>query len=123
MEQTEKQRTIQQNRALHKYFEILANTLNSAGLDMKKTLKPEIDIPWSKETIKEYIWKPIQKAQLNKGSTTELTTTEMDKVFDTINRFLAEKFGITETFPSIENIMTKLREEEDANNLYKVKKE
>ena len=109
----EKQRTIQQNRALHKYFGLLANSFNDAGLDMKKVLKPEIDIPWSGASVKEYIWKPIMKAQLQKSSTTELTTKEIDKVFDTINRFLSEKFGITESFPSIEEIISKQREEED----------
>jgi len=109
----DKKRTIQQNKALHKYFGLLADTFNQAGLDMKKVLKPEIDIPWSPESVKEYIWKPIQKAQLQKSSTTELTTKDIDKVFDTINRFLGEKFGITEPFPSIEEIISKQREEED----------
>ena len=104
-EKKEKQRTILQNNALHLYFENLAETLNSAGLDMKKVLKPEIDIPWSKETVKEYLWKPIQNAQLGKKSTTELTTKEIDKVFDTINRHLGEKLGVHTDFPSIEDIL------------------
>ena len=43
-----KQRTLQQNKALHKYFEILADTLNEAGLDARVVLKPEIEIPWTK---------------------------------------------------------------------------
>lgn len=104
-------RTSLQNRALHLYFTQLAKTLNDAGLDMKKVLKPEIDIPWNGETIKEYIWRPVQKAQLNKASTTELTTKEIDEVFDTINRHLA-KFGVHKAFPSIEAIMDELRSRE-----------
>ena len=113
MDQETKKRSELQNKALHKYFELLADTFNDAGLDMKKVLKPEIDIPWSKLSVKEYIWRPVMKAQLQKSSTTELTTKEIDKVFDTINRFLSEKFGITESFPSIEEIISKQREEED----------
>lgn len=106
-EKLKKQRTSLQNRALHLYFQTLADTLNDCGMDMKKVLKPEIDIPWSKETIKKYLWKPIQKAQLEKESTTELTTQEIDLVFNTLNRHIA-KFGIHEPFPSVKEIMFQL---------------
>lgn len=99
-----KQRSLVQNRAMHKFFELLADELNSAGWDMKKVLKPHVDIPWSKTTIKEYIWKPIQDAQLVKGSTTELTTDEVQKVYETINRFMGDKFGVHVPWPSEEQL-------------------
>ena len=104
-EKTYPQRTKQQNKALHVLFGLLANTLNDNGLDMRKTLKPEIDIPWSASSAKEYLWRPIQKAQLNKQSTTELTTKEIDEVFDTINKHIGEKFGLHIPFPSIESLI------------------
>ena len=47
-------RTLQQNRALHVLFQMLANELNSNGLDMRKTLKPSVDIPWSGRSVKEW---------------------------------------------------------------------
>jgi len=103
----EKNRTISQNRALHKYFEMLAQELTNAGLDMRKTLKPTVEIPWSGATVKEYLWRPIMKAQLNKESTTEMTTKEIDQVFDTINLHLSTKFGISVQFPSIDELMLK----------------
>ena len=99
------QRTRQQNNALHKYFRLLSDTLNEAGLGMKKVLKPEIEIDWTAELVKEYLWRPVMKAQLGKKSTTELTTTEIDKILETITRHLGEKFGIEQDFPSIESIM------------------
>jgi hypothetical protein len=99
------QRTKQQNKALHVLFNLLAQTLNDNGLDMRKTLKPEVEIPWSGRSVKEYLWRPIQTAQLNKKSTTELTTKEIDEVFDTINKHLGEKFGFHVPFPSIEELM------------------
>ena len=102
---SEKIRTIQQNKALHKYFQMLADELNILGLDMRKTLKPSIDIPWSGATVKEFLWRPVQQAQLRKKSTTELTTQEIDKVFDTINRHLGERFGVSIQFPSIDALM------------------
>jgi hypothetical protein len=101
------ERTTQQNKALHLFFTHLAEELNNAGLDMRKTLKPEVSIPWSSKTVKEYLWRPIQKAQLGKESTKDLETVEIDKVFETLTRHLGEKFGLELEFPSIE---AKLRE-------------
>lgn len=92
------QRTNQQNKALHTFFELVAEALNEAGLDMRKTLKPEIEIPWSKETVKEFLWRPVQKMQLDKKSTMELTTKDIDVIYDTLNRFLS-KHGIHIDFP------------------------
>ena len=61
MEQEEKKRSDQQNKALHVLFELLAEKLNESGLDMRKTLKESIDIPWTKDTVKNFLWRPIQK--------------------------------------------------------------
>ena len=102
-----KQRTKSQNKSLHLYFTQLAELLNDSGLDMKKTLKPEIDIPWSGKSIKEFLFRPIMKAQLQKDSTTELTTKEIDQVVDVINRHLGEKFGITLGFPGLDSLLFK----------------
>jgi hypothetical protein len=103
------QRTNQQNKALHVLFQLLANTLNEAGLDMRKTLRPTVEIPWSGPSVKEFLWRPIQTAQLDKRSTTELTTVEIDQVFDTINKHLGERFNLHVPFPSVEEII--LRQE------------
>ena len=105
MELKQAQRTIQQNKSLHLFFRLLAEELNNSGLDMRKTLKPEIAIPWSPNTIKEYLWRPIQMAQLQKISTTQLTTDEITTIYDTLNRHLGEKFGVFVPFPSIEQLM------------------
>lgn len=98
------QRSTQQNKALHLYFEHLASELNDAGLDMRKTLKPAVEIPWSAQTVKEYIWRPIMTAQLHKRSTTELETQDVDLVFNTITRHLADRFGLAVEFPSFESL-------------------
>ncbi len=104
MEKQDELLTRQQQKALHLYFDHLGKTLNELGLDMRKTLKPSIDIPWSKDTVKEYLWRPVQDAQLMKKSTTKLKRKEVTLIWETLNRFLSEKFGITEPFPSIEEI-------------------
>lgn len=88
------QRSQKQNRAIHLWFRLLADTLNDSGLDMKTVLKPSVSISWTDKTIKEYIYKPIIEAMLLKKSTTELTTKEIDKVWEIINLHLGEKFGV-----------------------------
>jgi hypothetical protein len=105
MEEKEK-RTSNQNRALHLLFRLWAEALNDAGLDMKKTLKESVEIPWDEHTIKRDLWKPIQKAVLHKDSTTKLLKDkEIDEVYDVLNRHLGEKFGIYVPFPSLERVM------------------
>lgn len=98
-------RTDRQNRALHLYFTMLTEALNDAGYDMRRTLKQDIDISWTPDNIKNYLWRPIQEAKLNKTSTTELNTKDIDSVYDELNRHLGEKLGVHVPFPSIEDLM------------------
>lgn len=86
-------RTAQQNKALHKYFEMLAETLNDAGLDMKVVLKPSIAIDWTKDSVKDYLWRPIQEAYIKEHSTTQLTTKDLNQIWAFLDRHLKEKFG------------------------------
>lgn len=106
------QRTLKQNNALHKYYEAIAKVLNDAGLDMRVVLKPEVDIPWTTENVKNFLWRPVQLAYLGKKSTTELETDEVNKVYEVLTRHLGEKFGIFIEFPSIEALL-KAQEEEN----------
>lgn len=108
---TEQQRSDRQNRALHLYFKFIAQELNLHGLDMKKMLfHHDVEIPWNPTTVKEYLWRPIQRVQLLKESTKELTTADVDKVLETVIRLLARQ-GLQVEFPSIETLMYKKREE------------
>lgn len=98
-------RTLQQNRALHLLFDMLADELNSAGLDMRKVLKPGIAIPWTKTSVKEFLWRPVQRSMFGKVSTIQITTKELQDTFDVLNRHLGEQFGLHVPFPSIEEII------------------
>lgn len=99
----EHKRTIQQNRALHKYFRLLAEEFNAAGLDMRLVLKPEIAISWTARNVKDYLWRPFQRALTNKESTKELgKLKEIDLIYDNLNRHLSEKFGLHVPFPTSE---------------------
>lgn len=113
----EEKRTKQQNRALHLFFRLLAEKLNDAGLDMKKTLKESIDIPWDEYTIKRDLWKPIQKAVLHKDKTRKLLKKkEIDDVYNVLNRHLGETFGVYVPFPSEEEMKERERLEKLGRN-------
>lgn len=98
--ETEKQRTLKQNKSLHKFCELLADELNAAGLDMKTVLKPSVDISWSKQSVKEFLWRPIQEAMLQKESTTDLNSAEPSEIHAVLMRHLSEKFGVYVSWPS-----------------------
>lgn len=99
-----KRRSDAQNRALHLYFTKLAKALNDAGWDMKKTLKEEISIDWSSYSVKENIWRPLQKSKLGKVSTTQLKTNDIDKIYDIINREIGGRTGVSVPFPCEEEL-------------------
>lgn len=108
-------RTNKQNRALHLWIRKLVLELDSAGLDMKKVLKPEVDIPWTDDLVKQYLWKPVQKAMLGKERTRDLETSEVSKVYDTLNRHLSSKFGVSVPFPEIYQLLYGQEANEQAN--------
>lgn len=96
------QRTLQQNKALWLFYQLLADELNAAGLDQRKVLKPSVAIPWSKDSIHDMLWLPIQEAMYGTDSTTQLTSEQIDKVYDVLNRHLGETTGVHVPFPSEE---------------------
>lgn len=96
----ERQRTLAQNRALHKMFEILADELNDCGMYINKVIKMEA--PWNADRVKELILREVQKTMTGKTSTTKITTKEIDEIFEVIHKALAEK-GVEIFFPSIQS--------------------
>jgi hypothetical protein len=101
IKRTPKTRTMTQNRALHVFCSLLAEALNSAGkervknneppLDMRHVLKQDVEIPWSMQTVKDFLWRPIQKSITGKDSTTEITTVEPSDIHAVLARHLGEK--------------------------------
>lgn len=91
---TGKQRTLTQNSALHLFCQMLSDQLNASGLDMRKVMKPEAEIPWDGNSVKERLWKPLQEAILGKLSTTEADRVEYTLVHEVLGRHLAKTQGI-----------------------------
>ena len=94
-------RTSRQNRALHLFFEQVAKELNNLGIPfVYHGLKgQELEMQWTGELFKKFTWAQIQEAMFGTTSTTKLKTDEIDKIFEVINKFFAEK-GITVSFPN-----------------------
>lgn len=94
-------RTPAQQRALEVYCRELANALNDAGYEMKAVMAAKhVDVPWTQALVKDTLWKPLQKAMLDEISTTEMSTGEVSKVYEVLNRHIAENFGVSVPFPS-----------------------
>lgn len=96
---TETPRSKKQNNALHMYLSHLAKDLNDRGFDMRKVLKPEVEIPWTTKSAKEFLWRPIQEIMTGEESTRNASTTDYPQIYDALNRHLGTKFGVSVEWP------------------------
>ena len=94
------QRSLTQNSAIHKYFELLSSELNDTGIDMYTVLSSAIEIPWTPELVKEVLWKRVQSAMFNIDSTSKLSRQQVSQVYDVIHRKMAMDHGVNVPFPS-----------------------
>lgn len=97
MDTDEKRRTIQQNKALHKWFADIARTLNEHGADMQATLEAldVVDAPWTAASVKEVIFKPLLAQIAGVESTADASTTDYTPVMQAMNKAFAQALGIT----------------------------
>jgi hypothetical protein len=88
-------RTGAQNKAMHVGFGLVARALNEAGLDMRTVLKPDIELPWTKDSVKQYLFKPILTLMYGKDHTADLDKLEEpEAVWETMMRFLMQNHGV-----------------------------
>lgn len=101
----EQKRTLRQNKSLHQYFELVAHELQNQGQTMQSVVKKLdfCEITPTKDSVKSIIWKPIQEVVVGKALTRELTTAEINKVYEIVSMFLSKQFGIDLPFPSEED--------------------
>jgi hypothetical protein len=93
-------RTLPQNNALYKFFELLAAALNDKHLYIQMDfLGKHIEVEWSKDEVKKRIWKPVMQAKTGKTSTTKLERAEVGAIYDTLNLFFIEKYDLFCPFP------------------------
>ena len=86
--------TGKQFSALHVWCQFVADVLNAAGLDQRVILKPGVPIDWTKDSVKQNLYKPLLEAMTGKKSTTEQNTVEPSEVAETLARHLGQKWGV-----------------------------
>jgi len=93
-------RSSRANNALHLLFRQMADALNDTGRTFVfKGLKGiDIEVKYTEALVKETIWKPLQNALLEKSSTTQLTSKDIDLIFEILNKWFGEQ-GIQILFP------------------------
>lgn len=95
-------RTSAQNRAIHLYLTQVAEELDRHGFTIQNVVAKirRAEIRPTGKNLKEVMWRPYQIAALKKDSTTQLTKLDVDKVYEGLNKFLAENFdGLHVPFP------------------------
>ena len=102
-----KTRTNTQNAALHLFFDWLAMELNAEGLTQKLVfdkLKDGSHAAWDRDSTKN-LWRIMQRALVQKNSTSELTTAEVDKIYQALQTFFMDRMNFTITeFPSRDDL-------------------
>lgn len=92
-------RTALQNRALHKFFGIIADRLNDLGHEcIVQRLDDLVGMPYTTNLVKENVWKVVQIDLFDIESTTKINTEQINQIADVIIKFYAEK-GIIVDFP------------------------
>lgn len=103
--ETEKQRTIKQNSCLHEYCGELAKALDEAGFEQREVFErfhTEFDVPWTKYAIKG-VCQRVGFLMFGKKSTAELTTVEMQKVYEVVDKRISEITGIRVEWPNVDS--------------------
>lgn len=93
-------RTLAQNRALHIYATEVATELNNSGIGIDVFFK-NVQADHTMESVK-FLWQGFAMAKYGKKGTSQLTTSELNAVFEEVNRHIAS-FGLHIPFPSQEN--------------------
>ena len=91
-------RTLPQNNSLHKYLTEIARQMNDEDLDMREVITVAIEP--TMEIVKEKMFHPIMKSMYpDVKSTKDLKTTELQKVYETFNREIGIRLGVSADWP------------------------
>ncbi len=95
----EKQRTMKQNAALHVYANWLAAAMDAQKLDMREVVM--VRVPPTAELVKDLMIKPLACWMYpTKTSTTQLTTEEIQDVYQMMDKIIQRRFGMHVPWPN-----------------------
>ena len=83
-------RTWRQNNTLHLLFRRMAKALNDAGFEIPHPFKPDLEIPYSEESVKELLYKPIITMYFKVDRSSDLDAEQLSEsmtiLVDAVNR-------------------------------------
>ena len=83
-------RTYRQNNTLHLLFRRMAEALNDSGFEISPPFKPDREMPWSQESVKDLLYRPIITSYFKVPRSSHLNTEELSKsmeiLVDAVNR-------------------------------------
>jgi len=105
-------RTTLQNRSLHLYLKLIANALNSAGIDQRMLLnsfKDGFSLPNTEVSMK-MLFQRISGVMHGEDRTHRLSTKEIQQTYEAMDMGLSQKHGVHIPWPSLEEQMMQDRE-------------
>lgn len=107
-----------QYRALHLWFQKMADALNAAGYDYKAFLKAvdyRLDVPFNKQLFKDQVWRPWQIYHtMNENnpegiiSTLDITPGQLNQIHEIVNQKIGEHTGVYVPWPTEQELMREL---------------
>jgi hypothetical protein len=95
-------RTFRQNNALHLLFRNMAKGLNDAGFEIPHPFKPDLEIPYSEESVKELLYKPIITSYFKVNRSSELDSEQLSESMSILVDAVCRNTGVNIDIPSQE---------------------
>lgn len=87
------ERTLLQNRALHKFFAILSKELNSKRLDQKTVLDTDFFIDWTAKEVLENLYAPVESLVMCSSTTIDPNMMQT-VVIRKLSKMLCDRLGV-----------------------------
>ena len=95
-------RTYRQNRTIHLLFRRMAEALNDAGCEISHPFKPDLEIPWSEESVKDLLYRPIISSYFKVERSSLLDTAQLSESMEILVDAVNRNTGVLVHIPSQE---------------------
>lgn len=102
LEKEEKTRSLSQNNAMHKWFELIEEHCQERGFTLDVLFKNPAELPITRHYLKDF-FRMVGDRMFGKKSTAKLTKPEIDRVIKTCELNFAKRLESDIPFPSVES--------------------
>jgi len=96
---SERQRTLLQNRAAHKYFRLMADEMIKHDITQRLLFESFKDMEMTEHSVK-LAFQRVALAQCGTDKTHKLSTKEMTEVYDIFDFYINQQHGVSVDWPS-----------------------